>query len=484
MKLSLEAKTASLLHKISDLITRENVEGYLVGGYVRDTLLDRPTRDIDIALPEALSIAPKLAEALGGKFFIMDKVNGIARVVLFDQTQGSQWHLDFSTLHENIGLDLSLRDFTINAMAINLRGLEGCHLIDPFRGKDDLERGTIRIVSKTVFQDDPLRLLRALRLSAEYNFTISEETEALMEAQSQLICQVSGERVREELCRLLSTPRAAEFLYYMDQRGLLTAIIPELASTKGVDQPWVHFWDVFQHSVETVAAVELLLKSADFKDERDTIFTHYLSAYIPRFDKEPDSSVSRIALLKLTALLHDIAKPQTRSLEPNGRARFTGHTTEGSLIAGDILQRLRFSNREIRAVQTMIEAHLRLWQMGGDGKPTRRAIYRFFRDTGDTSNDIILLSLADFLATQGPKLDLVEWEKHCIMMEYILSEHEKEALKVTLGKLIDGHDLINILDLKPGPMIGQILESLHEAQGIGEVVTREEAMAFARKQLA
>ena len=256
------------------------------------------------------------------------------------------------------------------------------------------------MVSRTAFQDDPARLLRAVRLAAEYGFTIDEETEALIQAQSQLICQVAGERVREELCRLLSIPNSAPFLYYLDRLGLLTAIFPELEPTKGVEQPWEHFWDVFHHSIETVAAVERLLKVEESEqDPALSLVPHFPVLMKPL--KEVGSSITRSTLLKLAALLHDIAKPQTKSLEPSGRARFLGHTKEGAEIAGYILQRLRFSNREIRTVQKMIESHLRPWQMGGDGKPTHRAIYRFFRDTGEASTDIIFLSLADFLATQG-----------------------------------------------------------------------------------
>lgn len=487
MKLFLEQKEVSLLTRVSGFLSQENIDSYLVGGYVRDTLLGRPTRDVDIAVdalaPEA---AKKVATALKAKYVLLDKVNEIARVVFIegDPTQGNRWHLDFSTIRGGIEANLSHRDFTINAMAVNLRELEEGHpqLIDPFQGKSDLGRGLIRVVSETAFQEDPARLLRAVRLAAEYGFNIEERTEALIQAQSQLICQVAGERVREELCRLLSSPKTAYFLRYLDHLGLLTAIFPELAPTKGVEQPIEHFWDVFHHSIETVASVERLLR---VKDEDEVLSLLPRSpTFLQHFEEEVSGGVTRSTLLKLAALLHDIAKPQTRSLEPNGRARFLGHTKEGAIMAGNILQRLRFSTRETKMVQKMIESHLRLWQMGGEGKPTSRAIYRFFRDTGDASIDIIFLTLADFLATRGPNLDLEEWRQHCQLMDYILSQQEREKEKVTPEKLIDGHDLIDVFGLEPGPKIGELLEAVREAQGIGEVTTREEALALARRQLA
>jgi poly(A) polymerase len=490
MKLSLRQQEVSILIRVRDLLAQENINAYLVGGYVRDALLDRPTRDIDIAVsasaPEA---AQKVAATLNARYVLLDATNEIARVVLVegDSPQG-RWYLDLSTIRESIEENLSHRDFTIDALAIDLRGLETAFtacLIDPFQGQNDLKEGIIRAVSEAAFEDDPARLLRAVRLAAEYGFAIEQWTEALIQSQAQLISQVAGERVREELCRLLSVRNVAPYLYYLDRLGLLTAIVPELTATKGVEQPREHYWDVFQHSIETVAALERLLQSEDLA-HKDTVLS-----VVPRipglrqhFQEEVSHGVSRAVLAKIAALLHDIAKPQTKSTEPNGRARFLGHTKQGAAMAGEILQRLRFSNKEIKTVQKIIESHLRLWQMGGEGKPTHRAIYRFFRDTEEASIDILLLTLADFLAAQGPRLDMAEWQQHCQMLEYIWSEHEKEEARIVPQKLIDGHDLVDIFGLGPSPIIGQLLEAVREAQGIGEVTTREEALAFARRQLA
>jgi poly(A) polymerase len=183
------------------------------------------------------------------------------------------------------------------------------------------------------------------------------------------------------------------------------------------------------------------------------------------------------------ALLHDIAKPSTKTIEPGGKMRFLGHAKDGVKMATPIMERLRFSNKEIKTVQKIIESHLRLWQTGGEGKPTHRAIYRFFRDTEDASIDILFLTLADFLAAQGPHLDIAEWKQHCQMIGYVWSEHEKEEARIVPRKLIDGHDLIDVFGLEPSPIIGQLLEAVREAQGIGEVTTRDEALAFAWRQL-
>lgn len=488
-RVSLGRDVPSILAGAADFLVRQGINSYLVGGYIRDTLLGRATRDIDIAVAEAApEVAQKLAEALHGRYVLLDEANGIARVVVpaGDAAPESQWHLDLSTIRGNIEADLSRRDFTIDAMAIDLRevGEDGsASLLDPFWGKRDLEERLIRAVGDTAFEDDPARLIRAVRLAAAYGFTIEEETEILLSKQGQLIRQVAGERVREELCRILASRNAAHFLFYLDRLGLLTAIIPELTATKGVEQPREHYWDVFHHSIEAVAALERLLNGE--KEVEFLALAPHLVPHIEGFEEEIGIGVTRAVLMKLAALLHDIAKPQTKTMEADGRARFLGHTKEGASIAGDILQRLRFSNRETGMVQKMIEAHLRLWQMGGDqGMPTRRAIYRYFRDTGDVSIDIMFLTLADFLATQGPNLDLTEWRRHCGMMGYVLSQREEDEALVRPLKLLDGDDLMKILGLKPGPKVGELLEAVREAQGAGEIATREEALAFAQRRLA
>ena len=201
------------------------------------------------------------------------------------------------------------------------------------------------------------------------------------------------------------------------------------------------------------------------------------------FALEVSRGSTRGSLLKLAALLHDIAKPQAKAIDADGRMRFLGHAKEGAALAVNILERLRFSGKEIMLVESMIRHHLRPMQMSHDGLPTRRAIYRYFRDTGEAGIDILFLILADHLATRGPNIDLTEWQEHAQTVEYILSQRFQEKSLVVPPKLIDGHDLINIFGLSPGPKIGQLLEAVHEAQASGELATREEALAYIRRQL-
>jgi poly(A) polymerase len=476
---------ASFLAQLTGILSRQGVQLYLVGGYVRDGLMGRATGDIDIAVAgEALSIARQIADVFRGKSVVLDETNKVARVVFPEE----QWHLDFSAMRGDIEQDLAHRDFTIDAMAISPDQIEGgwsqVQLIDPFAGSHDLERGLIRAVTDSTFEEDPLRLLRAIRLEAELGFTIDDATASLIKDHCQLIVDISGERIRDELCYILATARAASSLHHLDQLGLLLMIMPELSATKGSTQPKEHFWDVFEHSLQTVAAAERLLQS--LAQGRDEILpsTTWSSAIADHFAQEVSAGRSRRVLLKLAALLHDVAKPMTKSVEKNGKVRFLGHGKEGAEIAASIMERLRFSSRETKMVAKMVTYHLRPGQLSNtDEMPTHRAIYRYFRDTADVGIDTLLLSLADHLATRGPMLDPEEWQADVQKTQYIISKWFEEQTVVLPPKLVSGHDLIHRFGLSPGPQIGTILEAVREAQAAGEIKTKEQALAFAEEVL-
>jgi poly(A) polymerase len=487
-------QVAATIDEVSQLLTQEGHRGYVVGGFIRDWLLDRKTNDIDIAVDgDAISIAQSVAQALEGKFVLLDEVNGIARVVLIEE--GQHCYLDFSSFSGDIESDLARRDFTIDAMAIELGQLNviaaatkqsHLKLIDPFSGEKDLRNKVVRAVSEHIFEADAIRLLRAVRLAAELDFAIEPETEELLHQYSKSIVEIPGERVREELLRLLTLPRAAHYLHYLDRLGLLLVLIPELAECKGVEQPTVHFWDVFEHSLETVAAVEFLIRENtwEYGSEEMLATVPWSDMIEEHLSQEVSSGSNHKVLLKLGGLLHDIAKPRTKFVDEAGRAHFYGHTKDGADIAIAVLERLRFSNREISLVKTLVYHHLHPVQMANEGLPTKRAIYRYFRDTDECGIDILLLALADYLATYGPLLNIREWRKQCQLVGYILTEHAEHQAKVQPMKLIDGHDLINVFGLTPGPLIGELLDMVREAQASGELADKKEALASVQKEMS
>jgi len=500
MSLSEISSLTTTLNKVCEFLAQWKCQGYIVGGFIRDWLLGRETNDIDIAVDgDAVSVAREITQALEGKFVLLDDINGIARVVITESYQLSavsfEWHLDFSSFSGNIESDLARRDFTIDAIATELSQFASYEpraqqprmkLIDPFSGEKDLRGRIVRGVSEQIFEADAVRLLRAVRLAAELDFVIEPKTESLIRCYSQSIAKVPGERVREELLRLLTLPRAAYYLRYLDKLGLLPALVPELAEGKGVEQPTIHFWDVFDHSVETVAAIEFLIRESDWKYGNEDILAGALwsDTIAQHLSQEVSKGSNHKALLKLGGLFHDIAKPRTKLLDNAGRAHFLGHTKEGAAMAVSILERLRFSHREVGLVESLVYHHLRPVQMANEGLPTQRAIYRYFRDTGDAGIDILFLALADYLATYGPLVDMEGWKGCCQLINYISTEHGKQQTRFLPVKLVDGHDLMNIFDLIPGPLVGELLALVHEAQASGELSTKEEALALVQKEMS
>jgi poly(A) polymerase len=187
--------------------------------------------------------------------------------------------------------------------------------------------------------------------------------------------------------------------------------------------------------------------------------------------------------LKLAGLLHDVAKPETKTFDDTGRMRFFGHADVGAQVCGRVLRRLRFSAREVALVQTMVKAHLRPVQMAQQGPPSRRALYRYFRDCGDAGIETLFLSLADHLGTVGPRVSESGWRQHVALVNYILSKRFQEEETVSPPRLLGGDELMAELDLPPGPQVGRLLETLREAQAAGEISTREQALALARAAL-
>ncbi len=483
------AGPAGVLGRTATALARRATRGYVVGGLVRDALLQRHTADVDIAVEDdALQVAPAVAAALGGRAITLDAENGVARVVPGQAAAGDSWQIDISTIRGDICQDLQRRDFTISAMAVDLECLPGhaaASLIDPCGGRADLAHRLVRSLGEAAFTADPVRLLRGVRLAAELGFEIETTTAAQMRRQARRLGGAPGERLREELLRLLAVPGAGSWLEEMDRLGLLTVLVPELEAGRHMQQPPEHHWDVLQHSLKTVTAVEFLLGQARWEyvsdDLRQDIAWPDAAAY---FEKETGHGSTMASLIKLAALLHDIAKPPTRSFDASGRMRFLGHPAAGATITAAVLKRLRFSTRETRLVETMVAQHLRPTQMSHQGLPSHRAVYRFLRDCGEAAPGVLLLSLADHLASRGPQLVPDAWQAHAGIVNHVLAQRAEQAERTGPARLVDGHILMDALGLRPGPELGALLEAVKEAQAAGEVKTPQQAVDYARRRLA
>lgn len=478
-------ESVGFLRTISRLLAHLE-EPYLVGGFLRDVLCGRATRDVDIVVEEdAISIARQMALDLDASLVILDESRRIARVIVGQKSNitGSykeDWHIDLASLQGGLYNDLSRRDFTIDAMAVPLRAyLKGdwfSDLVDPFGGCVDLEQRLIRFTGKNVFKEDSIRMLRGVRLASALGFNIDEETSISIKCNVDEIKNASAERVRDEFLSILSLPHAVDSIYLMDELGLLSKIMPELEAGRGVEQPKEHYWDVFKHNLETVGSVEGLIgRTLEEPGVLEAVFwNNYLENY---FNEVVSDGHNRLTLCKLAGLLHDVAKPITKTIENSGKMRFFGHSSEGADIARAILERMRFSSRGVQMVTTMIDLHLRPGQMSDRVElPTARAIYRYFRHAGEVALDTLYLNMADYIAARGPYLKHDEWVEYARMVMHILSVgFEQQEVAVNKG-LINGNDVMGLLRIGPGPEVGKILNLVNESYFAGEVATRDAAI--------
>jgi len=287
------------------------------------------------------------------------------------------------------------------------------------------------------------------------------------------------------LLAIFSSQRLEWSLRMLSETGLLEAIIPELSQAKGVAQPVEHYWDVYQHSIQCPVMLSKILDSENTEFQELTKFVPlepWIQAY---FNETTSDAHSTGTILKFAALLHDIGKPQTKTVEPSGKTRFLGHTTEGARIAGEILHRLKFSGDGNDRISTIIEHHLRPSQLSQSGLlPSSKATHRFFRDLDDVAIDILFLSMADYLAARGPDLDITDWEKFCHRITYTLQQKNQVTVARGMNRLITGDDLISIFSLTPGPRFRQLLMFVEEAQATGEIITRDDAIDLLASTIA
>ena len=480
---------------VRDLARDRVTQIWIVGGAVRDLILRRPVHDWDFAVDgDAMGLARAVGNALGGAFFPLDEERETARVML--QRDGQpRLALDFALLRgDDLNADLADRDFSINAMALG----QGDMLIDPLDGRSDLRRGEVRATSQHAFISDPVRLLRATRLACELGFTIEPETERWIRRDAALLNQSAAERLRDEFTRGVTVDGASRFLEHLEDLNLLLHVAPELDSLKGVTQSHPHRLDVWQHTLTVMDALEAVV--ASFAGEAGQGNSGRSSDIPPgawadvsralhQFSEELRDHLSvfvsddrdRGLLLRLGALLHDVGKPQTRCEGDDGRIHFYHHDSIGARMAAARMRALRFSRSEVQRVATLVRGHLRPAHLARAEKATPRAIFRYFRDTGDAGVETALMSLADHLATWGPNLDEQRWLRRLEVAELLLHHYFERRRETVDPRLpVDGHDLMRELDLEPGPDIGLLLDALREAVAAGEIETRAEALRFAR----
>jgi poly(A) polymerase len=472
-----DLKTFTFLKTISKLAVQRKKTAYLVGGALRDCLLirEREYLDFDFAISgHSLTFARELAARLEAPFVLLDEPHGCARVVYKDK--GLSVNLDFSDFRApTIAVDLEKRDFTINAMALKiedifLRGYDiGRFIIDPYGSRQDLKKKIIRLVHRSSFSDDPLRMLRAFSLAARLNFKIASGTLNKVKKQRRLIKKTAGERLREELLKLLSAKNSYPCFLLLSKSGLFEELIPEIKPMYRLRQGAYHHLDVWKHTLATLKELEEIInasmRSADLKK--------YLS-------EEISGGHKRLGILKFICVLHDIGKPSTFRRQAD-KVHFYGHERVGAKISEAIAYRLRFSAKEIRMLKNIIYSHLRPGHMADIENLSQRAIFRYFRSCQEEAVSVALLSLADQRATRGRLQRTKQRARHEKLIRFLIRKFFKQLKEKKETPLINGHDVMREFKLEPGPVIGKILTEVREAQAEESVRTKEQALLWAKR---
>jgi poly(A) polymerase len=444
-------------------------DAWIVGGALRDELLGRPVRDVDIAVQgDPARAARALAAELNAPVFRLSEAFGAWRVI--DRKAGRVY--DFAPLQgESIEDDLAKRDFTINAMA---RPADGGDLIDPLGGQADLESRTLRVLGPDAYESDPLRTLRLARFAAELSFAPDSETERLTQAAAPRVEDAAGERVFAELRRLLLAGGAIEGLQLADRLGVLQAVLPELTALHGIEQSDYHHLDVYDHTLEVLA------RQIELERRLDELFPSDAPRVANLLAEPLGDELTRGEALRFGALFHDVGKPATREVRPNGRITFMGHDRLGEQMVHDLCRRLRTSERFARFVGALTHHHLVLGFLVHERPLDRAHVYRYLRRTAPVEVEVTLLSCADRLATRGRKSDeatAAHLELARELMTAALDWREHGPPRVPLR----GDELADELGIEPGPELGRLLAELEEAAYVGEAGTREQAIALARR---
>ena len=455
-------------------------EIYLTGGAVRDILRKKRVRDLDLTVVDGSprQLAEEAARRLSFALVPLHEEFGVFRVTREGFT------LDISGLRpgaRNIEEDLRLRDFTLNALAVPLsealsRPPSAWPLIDPCGGFSDLSAGIIRAISRENLRDDPLRLLRAYRFLAQGYGKCEGETRRIIQELAPEIHRVAPERVEYELRLIFETHRASETLREMLADGLLAELFPELYEGAGIPQPDYHHLDVLGHALESLSAAEGILSAPE----------HY-----PEFEKEIREMVSdREALyaVKLSALFHDAGK--SRTFSPAGeraeRITFYEHEKESVRLFSAWAERWRIKKKVIKRASLLIRNHMRpffLLEAREKGRLTARAKRRLLRDCPDLPG-LFVVALSDCLSARGPAAEPETCEKLRILFIELKRFSQEVMERVRVKRLLTGHDLIEVLGLKPGPLFRELLSAVEEAQVEGRVRNREEALTLVREILA
>lgn len=443
--------------KVWELLKDYDEDIYLVGGAVRDYLLGKTTCDKDILVNNAESFAKEFARKNNATFITLDSENKIYRVVLRDKIN----YLDITEpIEGSLEKDLKRRDFTINAIAINLKTKK---IIDINNGQEDIKNRVIRSISEDNLVDDPLRILRAFRFSATLGFEIEQGTLEQIKRHKDLILNPAKERVNYEILKLFQGEYTPQVLLMASD--IIELLYPVFTDVKKVPKNTHHHLGLYEHSVETVNQIQQIYNTCS-----DEVKEH--------MNKVDFGGFSRLAHLKFAGFFHDIGKFSTWTIEGD-RHRFIKHDDVGSKMAKEILKQNKFSKKQIEYITSMIKNHIYPSQVVSAENINDKIYMRYIRKMEDNVIDNIILAQADRLSARGSAItdDIVKdnIDRLNKLLEFYIMI--KPKLK-PIPKLLTGQEIMEIKNIPQSPILGKIISALKEEQSEGNILTKAEAVEF------
>lgn len=450
---------------IINLLKAEKNNIYLVGGVVRDIILNRENHDKDIIVmdEEAKSFAQKFAQKHNATCVTLDEINNIYRVCMPDKIN----YVDITNpINNSLEDDIKRRDLTINAVAINLHSGEYLDLVG---GVEDNKNGVIRAISEENFIDDPLRILRAYRFASVLGFEIESETKKIIEQHKDLVLNPAVERRNVEIIKLFGGKYTDKTILEMDKIGLIEKIFPTMTDVKKVPPNTHHHLNLFHHSVETVKQIQSIYETSS-----DEVREH--------LEKVDFGGDTRLAHLKLAGFLHDIGKFSTWTIEGD-RHRFIRHDEVGAEMAKKLLKSGKFSKKQIEYICFIIRHHIYPSSVVSAPEINDKIYMRYIRKAEDNAIDLITIAKADRLSAQGEAITKEMTETNINELDKLQEFYIKikPSLK-PIPKLLEGGEIMTILGIKPSKELGEVIKKLHQAQLDGVVNTKDEAIEFILKK--
>ncbi len=449
-------------------------KAFLVGGSVRDAFIKGTLPDdLDIAVShvDVKALALQLCEALSGTLVPLDPEFGIYRVVMPDKTTT----LDISQLLDNdLHTDLHRRDLTINAMAIELKASlapENPSFHDLENGLNDLESGIVRMIDAANMLDDPLRMLRVYRFAAYFkNATINEATSEVVRLNKDKVLEAAGERIQVEFYKLLDAPNAFESLRKMTDDGLIETIMPEFKPMRDIPPNSHHHLWLLDHTLELV-------------NQAEQWFERLPEEAKAHINRPLNPQVSRMALIKMACLFHDLGKPGTwviKEMDGKPKHTFYGHEKVSEVMTKAIAKRLKMGGEATRFVEKLVRWHLYPCAFGQQSP--RKSILKFLRRIGDEVPDLMLLALADRYSTLGEDITLEILETQTADSFYLIERYFQERELMAEPPLLNGNEVMDRLGIGAGRALGEILKKLVEAQQEGLFTDKEGALTWLDQQ--